>query len=216
MIALARRATLGALFAGSLLTLGGCALPFMSPPNAMTVANGAVTIVGPQGFCVDQQSSHDGPGAPFVLLGSCASMAGSPTDPKPRIQALLTATVSVGSNGPSIGDANWRQLVAYLHSTAGRKAQSRSGDARTVKIIGLARRDGVVILHARDTSPFPGQTVTPNYWRALFDLNGHIVTLSVNGVPQAPFPDSAGLALLETFVASVRAASAPPAPAAGS
>lgn len=209
MIGRAPRGSVAALFLGVMMSLAGCGLPFLSPPNSMTVASGAVTIIGPPGFCVDRDSSHDGPGAPFVLLGSCASMAGSQTEPKPLVQALLSATVSVGANGPSIADANWHALVSYLRSAKGRKALSRSDDAKTVRVIGLARRDGVVILHARDTSPFPGQTVTPDYWRALFDLNGHIVTLSVIGIPQAPFPDSAGLALLESFVASVRAASAP-------
>lgn len=201
------RAALGAAL---ILSLSACSLPLSEPANQMTVAGGAVTIVGPPGFCVDHDSSHDGPGAPFVLLGSCAAMAGQDKQPRPTIHALLSATVSVGAHGPSIADANWEKLSRYLRSTAGRKALSRSGNAKTVRVIGLMRRDGVVILHARDTSPFPGQTVTPDYWRALFDLNGHIVTLSVIGLPQAQFPDSAGLALLQSFVASVKAGNKPP------
>ncbi len=201
---------LSAAALAALTLLGGCdAGFFVSAPTSMSVAKGSVVVTGPPGFCIDESASHNADTGAFVLLGSCASITGSLDAGKPQIRALLTAAVSAGSNGPTVrGSMN--QLSAFFRSANGRKALSRSGNAATVRVLGTSHTDGVMILHVRDTSPFPGQAVTPGYWRALFDLNGHIVTLSVVGVAQAPYPEAAGLQVLETFVATVRAASPAP------
>lgn len=206
------RAPLVALCAGLLLMLTASNPLFYAPPNRMTVADGAVTILGPKGFCIDRASSHDGPGPPFILLGICTAMAGANIAPRPMVQALLSASVSNGSSGPGIAHADWHRLVTYIRSAAGRSALSRSGDAESVRVLGMMRIDGVVFVHAHDTSPFPGEAVMPDYWRAVFDLNGHLVTLNVMSVPKAPFPDSAGVALLDAFVDLVKKASTPPKP----
>lgn len=202
----------GALLA-ALLMLGGCDPSMLGmAPASMSVADGSVVVAGPPGFCVDQGASHTGAAGAFVLFGSCASISGNLEAGRPPIRAVLTAAVSAGAQGGSVAGSE-AELTGFFRSVAGRQALSRSGDAATVKILSIAHVDGVMVIHARDSSPFPGQAVTPDYWRALFDLNGHIVTLSVIGVPQAPFTDASGLATLEQFVGYVRGASPKTAPA---
>ncbi|MBI1216957.1 MAG: hypothetical protein GC186_00290 [Rhodobacteraceae bacterium] len=194
----------------TVLVLVGCDGFPGSAPTSMATADGAVVVAGPPGFCIDPEASHAGDTGAFVLLGSCASISGALDGQHPDLRAVLTAAVSVGTSGGSI-EGSEKQLGAFFRSPEGRRALSRSGKAETVKVLGITHSDGVLILHARDTSAFPGQAVSPDYWRALFDLNGHIVTLSVISVPQAPFTDASGLRALERFVGQVRAAS--PAPA---
>lgn len=196
----------------ALLALAGCdGLPGDAPAS-MATADGAVVVAGPPGFCVDPVASHADDSGAFVLLGSCASISGAPDGQRPALRAVLTAAVSVGTQGGSVAGSE-TELGAFFRSPEGRRALSRSGNPDTVKVLGITHTEGVLILHARDTSAFPGQAVSPDYWRALFDLNGHIVTLSVISVPQAPFTDAAGLHALESFVGHVRGASPAPAPA---
>lgn len=210
---ISRRAGAAVVF-GLALSLGGCdPSMFGVAPASMSVAGGAVVVAGPPGFCVDSGASHSDEQGSFVLLGSCASISGSASADKPPIRAILTAAVSAGARGASIRGAE-DALTLFFRSAPGRTVLSRSGDPSTVRVLSIAHTDGVVVLHARDTSPFPGQAVTPDYWRALFDLNGHIVTLNVIGVPQAPFSDASGLKTLEQFVGAVRASSPAEAPAA--
>ncbi|OIQ75716.1 hypothetical protein GALL_426130 [mine drainage metagenome] len=188
-----------------ILALGGCDA-MLNAPQTMSVAEGAVVIAGPTGFCVDPDASHDNATSSFVLLGSCASIAQSAQAGHPTIRAVLTAAVSAGSHGASIS-GNEAKLAAFFRAPQGRAALSRSGKAETVKVLSSGVRNGVFMIHARDVSAFPGQSVSPDYWRALFDLNGHIVTLSVMGVPQAPFTDRAALSTLQAFVQQTRTAS---------
>lgn len=207
------RRGLAAAGLAALAALGGCdPAMFGMAPASMAVADGSVVVAGPPGFCVDSAASHAGDGGAFVLFGSCASISGKLDAGKPAIRAVLSAAVSAGAQGGAIRGSE-TELTRFFRSPAGRQMLSRSDDAATVRVLSISHSDGVMVLHARDTSPFPGQSVTPDYWRALFDLNGHIVTLSVIGVPQAPFSDASGLATLAAFVRQVRAAS-PPAPAA--
>ncbi|MDE3028815.1 MAG: hypothetical protein KGH84_10490 [Paracoccaceae bacterium] len=187
------------------LALAGCD-QMLNAPQTMSVADGAVVIAGPTGFCVDPDASHDNATGAFVLLGSCASIAQSAQAGHPTIRAVLTAAVSAGSHGATIA-SNEKKLASFFRAPQGRAALSRSGKASTVKVLSSGVRNGVFMIHARDVSAFPGQSVSPDYWRALFDLNGHIVTLSVIGVPQAPFTDRAALSTLQAFVQQTRAAS---------
>lgn len=200
--------TLRRLAAGALaLFLAGCQA--VQAPGMMPVAGGAVVVAGPSGFCVDPGASHDSARGAFVLLGSCRSISGSSfLAQAPPLRAVLTAAVSAGSGGASIA-GNTARLSRFFRSRAGRAALSRSGNPETVRVLSERVHDNAFILHARDVSAFPGHAVSPDYWRALFDLNGHIVTLSVIGVPQAPFTDTAALDTLEAFIARVRALSPP-------
>lgn len=201
-----RRWRAAAAFA-ALLLLAGCDAMFAGlAPASMSVADGSVVVAGPPGFCVDERASHTGVNGAFVLFGSCASISGKLDAGRPPIRAVLTAAVSAGSHGGSVRGSQ-RQLATFFRSDAGRKVLSRARDPATVKVLGISRYDGVMVVHIRDVAPFPGQAVRPDYWRALFDLNGHIVTLNVFGVPEVPFSSGAGLAALKAFVARVRAAS---------
>ena len=63
----------------------------------------------------------------------------------------------------------------------------------------------VLYLNATDTSKGEhGEQFEPDYWRALFIVNGQIVTLSVLALDDMPLTSDAKRALLEKFVAKVK------------
>ncbi|MCB2119387.1 MAG: hypothetical protein KDE18_08795, partial [Rhodobacteraceae bacterium] len=51
------------------LVSGQAAAAGDSAPRKITVSDGAITISGPSGYCVDTRSSRDAPEGAFVLLG---------------------------------------------------------------------------------------------------------------------------------------------------
>ena len=186
--------------------LSGCLdLPGGFAARQMAVGGGSVVVAGPPGYCVDGQGSRDGARGAFVLLGSCASLTGSPYGARPKAMAVLTAAVSAGSGGASIAGSQTR-LAAYFTSADGRAALSRSGKAGSVKILGHHGNDGAFFLHLRDSSSFPRRPDATETWRVLFDLNGRIVTLSVVGLPDKPIVATEAEVLLRDFMARVRRA----------
>jgi hypothetical protein len=195
---------------GAMAALTGCELAAgtsgQSAPASVTVASGAVTIAGPSGYCADSSASRDGAEGAFVLLGSCASLAQSESAARPDDPAVLTASVVTG---PTDGDDFTRSLPAmtrFLSSSVGRAALSRSGRADNLDILAISTADDVMYIHARDRSEAEGTDVEPEYWRALLAVKGRIVTLSVLGLRENPLPSDIKRALLERFVARVRAA----------
>ena len=58
-----------------------------------------------------------------------------------------------------------------------------------------------------------GQSVEPDYWRAVFAVRGHMVSLSVMSLESAPVGDAEKRQILAAFVAAVQGANAGRAPA---
>lgn len=172
-------------------------------PATVSVARGAVTVTGPAGYCVDRRLTRDGPDEAFVVLGSCAALSRGGRAPA-GTPAVLTATVSPpsGAELPPPSD-----LEAFLLSDEGRAALSRVGDAGTVEIVETERDDDVLYLYLRDSaagSEQPG--AAPAYWRALFGVEGRLVSATVLAFADRPLSVDQGFAKLAEFVARLRAA----------
>lgn len=176
-------------------------------PQSVRVADGQLTLSGPEGFCVDTAESRTGKRGSFVLFGSCASLSGSPFAARPQDPAILTATV-VGETGAGF-DARSPQLASFLGSARGRAAVSRSGKAASVRILGLSAADNVLYIRLSDSAPAAGQSVEAEYWRALLAVGPRIISLSVLGLQSKPLPSAKKRAILERFVARVRSANKP-------
>ncbi len=174
-------------------------------PARMAVAGGRVVIGGPSGYCVDPGESHDGAEAAFVLLGSCASISGSFRALMPKKPGILTASVSAEETDQVAFEASFPPMAAFLSSKAGRAALSRAGKAESVRILSVTSEGGIIYVHAEDRASAPGQSLDPDYWRALMVVNGRIVTLSVLALTDRPLEASAKRALLDGFVRQVRA-----------
>jgi hypothetical protein len=188
---------------GAAILLAGCEGGFLQPPSQAVVARGAVTIAGPAGYCVDRTAGRDNSQGAFVLLGSCASIGNNAGFATPRVAGALTASVSVES-GANIGDELGR-LGAFFRSAQGREALARDGEANSVTMLSASTHQDVLFMKVRDTSSNPMNGLAQDYWRALFDLRGRIVTLSVNSFQGKPMSGDDGFTTLAEFVARVRA-----------
>lgn len=174
-------------------------------PSRMAVAGGAVVVGGPQGYCIDTSASRDGPDAAFVLLGSCASISGSARANRPAKPGILAASVATGRSDEAAFVASFAAMAQFLDSSAGRAALSRSGSAKSVRILSVRSAEGVMFVHLQDRAPAPGQDLDPDYWRALLVINDRVVTLSALALADMPLSAEAKKTLLEGFVTKMRA-----------
>lgn len=173
-------------------------------PEKMAVAGGDVIVAGPQGFCVDKPASRSSDAHAFVLLASCAAITKDGNAPRPRVQALLTASVTGDApEGPSLAEQA-ESMRAFFGSEAGRAALARDGRADSVRIIDMFAHDGAFLIHASDTSEDISPGLNAEYWRAIFDVNGRLVSASVVAFDDRPFSDEAGQRMLARFAARIR------------
>ncbi|RME18721.1 MAG: hypothetical protein D6801_00670 [Alphaproteobacteria bacterium] len=188
-------------------------LPKAEP--TLTVWGGAFVIAGPHGFCIDPGAARQDEKSAFAVLGSCATISGNPRDAKPRKPAVLTALVAPAA--APLDDAALDRLSAFFRSPDGEAALARSDHARHAEVIGERRVDGALVLHARDGDS--SGNVSGDYWRAVLDVSGNLVTLTVSGYSTDPLDETSGARLTERFIAAVRAANrdagAPPEAAGG-
>lgn len=213
LVLLKRRATV--ILLGSSLALSACATGvgtgggggfsiLRRAPQSIRVLDRQVAIAGPDGFCIDKTSSRDVATGAFVLLGNCAAISQNPRDDQPRVPAVLTASVSPDA-GPDAGDADaLDRLEAFFSTNAGRKALSRSAKANTVNIHRITRIDGALVLFVGDSSKNGLGSIAQDYWRGLFDVNGHLVTVTVSAFASRPFGEDVGLELMSGFIKRIQ------------
>ncbi|MGL4310965.1 MAG: hypothetical protein ACRCSU_10795 [Paracoccaceae bacterium] len=179
-------------------TLGGLS----GAPRQTTLGAGDITVAGPPGFCVDTESKRDAASGGFVLMGSCAALSLSPLAPRPAVKAVLTASVSPAA--PAGGSAfDPAQADQLFRSDAGRALLARSGSASDVTIVESRSTGTALLLALVDTSGGLEPGIDDAYWRAITEIRGRIVTLSVMPATEAAVAPQTGMDLAARFVAQV-------------
>jgi hypothetical protein len=178
--------------------------------DRIAVADNAVVIAGPSGFCVDPRSTKAAGPAPFVMMGNCASISGNSGAAQPQVQAVLTATV-IPMVAAETFDGTAAQLQAFFMSEEGRRALSRSGNPETVAVQEMFAEGDTFYLRANDTSPGPANNLAAEHWRAYFNVNDRLVSATVLGFQGRQMTPEQGLSVVRDFADRIRDAS----PAAG-
>lgn len=171
------------------------------------MAERAVVVAGPPGFCVDPSARRDGRES-FVLLGSCASIARDPDGATPEIPGLMTVVVSSERNAITDIPGRADMLAGFFRSKAGRAALSRTGRAESVEVFDIRQDGRALFIRARDTSDGPLLGMSQEYWRALLDVNGHLVTVSLIGFEDRPISPEDGLRLVRAAAERIATESA--------
>ncbi len=172
--------------------------------STINVAGDTITVKGPAGFCVDQSITEITGDNAFVLLGSCAAVAPSPFAPKPDVKALLTASIAGRGPNDSTIKNSAETMDVFFRSETGRAALSRSADAETVSVLETFRKDETFYIRATDSSEGIVPGAASDYWRAYFDLGGHIASVSVIGFQSDPLSPAVGLETLQEFTLSMK------------
>ena len=201
--------------AGAVIALAGCeagtlngltgALPGGVSPAITSVSmfSGAVTAVGPIGYCVDPDSSRLRRG--FAIFAPCSVLGVAEA---PAVISAI-ATIQVGAADSAIVGRDPAAFAGYLKGENGPVVLSRSGDADTVSVTAVRTFDRHVVVHLRDKAPAHIEGAQEDEWRAFLDGAGRLLTISVRGLDEAPLNGARGAALLDQAVRAMIAANSP-------
>lgn len=189
----------------ALILLAGCEAGINSRGiRTLSVLDGAVSVRGPEGFCVDQQSSRAASG--FAVLAGCAVVSDAAM--MPALEALITMQIGAASSATVTGAE--ADLAALLRTAQGAELLSAASDPASVQVVRVDRADGVVVVRFSDAAPAPIAGLEPLEWRAFLDIKGRLTTISLRGFARAPIPADQGLRLLSQAIGALRAANLAP------
>jgi len=150
------------------------------------LAGGAVTVLGPDGYCVDASTLRSTLSGGFAAIASCrilsGGQAGTIVEP-----GLVTVTVSRARGGVPTPDALAEALETELLATRELSALA----------VGQMATGG-------DTA-FDGSD--PRHWRGTFALGNHVVGLALYAPKGSPLVGPQGAAFLNTVSSRIRARS---------
>ena len=192
------------------LLVAGCAVRVPAVDRAdLRVAGTRVTVVAPDGFCVDPQSVDVTREGGFMLFGDCSVLNAEAVDGAPEI-GVIAASIS---NAPVPGSLE--ELEAFLVDGPGIVTLGRSRQAEEISVLFSAISDGVLYVKVQDTGPSPIPGASPAFWRGFFETGDRLVFGTVTGFETAPISDQLSRALLQDLADRTRAANpeavAPPA-----
>lgn len=194
----------------ALALLGACAVMPGGGVERLVILQGAVTVEGPEGYCVDTGLSR--PGRGFAALANCAII--SDIALAPGIDGFIT--VQVGEAGTAGVTGAETTLAALLQSPDGAALLAGDNDPATIVMDTVESSAGLVIVHFTDTGAPLSPGLEQLEWRAFLDLGDRLTTIGVRGFARDPLSRADGLRLLNRAVFSLRAAnSAESAPATG-
>lgn len=202
-----------AALGGLMMMLAGCVPGTFGTAQVAqsrtTLANGALTVAAPKGWCVDPRSLRNSGAGGFALFGNCAAISDNPEDARAPLPALLSVTVgppAIEDEAGKLSKARLEKIGSFFRSDIGRAALARSGEAGDVTIDRSEIVHDILMLRVTDRSASGRPPVAKTYLRGITDLSGRITALSVMPLKDGEMSDNAQKALLEEFVAAIRAA----------
>lgn len=197
----ARRVAVAAL---ALAALTGCfenaalsrAVTRASGPSvqgSVGVLDGAITVAGPEGYCVDAQATRETDQQAFVLLVRCRGDRDHP------VLSVTVTDLRVPGGDPAV---QLSDLTSFVLSGAGRGQLSRRGRASDVTIAQHRITDGALWLNLSDAGN--PAAFEPGYWRVVMPLAGRLVTLSALSLAEAPSDGAALEGALASLVGVLR------------
>ncbi len=198
------RIVLGLCFA-----LSACDMPlFQGPgtlaPDEITVTRNLVRVSGPEGFCIDPDSSTQSETDAFIVFGNCNAITERGKPRSAPIRAVVTVSVTERDTTTSAVAQDSEALAAFFETEDGRKALSTAGMSDDIQAVDSFARDGVVYLRVSDRTTGPTLGLANTYWRSYFDVDASIVAISVLGFNARPLTQETGLSLLQGFMTEIK------------
>ncbi|MBM1832745.1 hypothetical protein [Pseudosulfitobacter pseudonitzschiae] len=177
------------------MALAGCDVgggATSAPPRQAVMANGALTLVAPEGFCIDKRSLKSS----FALLARCDTL-GDPDGAFGAPLGLITVSLSTAPAGaPPI------------------TAQSMEAALSDGTVLDRRETKDTVLLRVRGTAP-AREGLSATYWRGTGQVGSHLVGLAMYGADDSGATGAEGGQLLDRLMQRTRAQAAAQVVAAG-
>ena len=138
-------------------------------------------------------------------MGSCAVISGDRAAPAPGLPAVLTVAVAREGSANTPVKYQFQRLERLLDTPSGRTALARDGRASSVEILETEREGDTLYIHTRDSSGGRLGAARDDYWRAITDVNGRLITVSALSLDSRPANSSAAREAVEETTEYIRA-----------
>lgn len=155
-------------------------------------------VRGPTGTCIDQATLKASPAPGFALIGDCSGLNAGRAFA--RLPAVMTVTATRSKDFPTTRETR-RALADELEADTGRSVLSRRGDAEDVVVHQSKISDVAIYFEVSDKGVTGG--LSKRHWKALFSVNGYLVTLSHYGTRARLYNSADGEAAIRSLAASV-------------
>lgn len=184
---------------------GASAEPSFDAARSVLLFDGALTALGPDGYCVDGQASDVQAG--FVMMAGCAMMSEDEEAVQPTPHGLIT--VQFGAAETASVDGQEEAFASFLESEAGRAMLSETGSATEVDLTRVAAAEGRVIVSYATGADLMLVGTTGQVWRGFADIEGRLVTVTVHNMALAPLSDAEGPQLVQAALTTLIEANSP-------
>jgi len=172
-------------------------------PRSALLAEGTFRVVGPTGYCVDP-GSVGGEGQNTAVLAACNSLANSVYAGPPVTPAVVLVSVSDGAQ--AVAGLDQAAQLAALNTPAGLTGLSGAGTAGIVEFVASDITDDSYVLHLSDAGLPATRGLAPDHARAVFDLNGRVVSVAAFGISGNRWNMTQSRRLVNQTMAALRAA----------
>lgn len=181
-VALGLLATCGGTETGLFSGLAGTTSGNETPLRQVTMAGGAVSLVAPDGYCVDRRGLR----ARFVLMARCDTLGAVDLAGDAPLGLI---TVSLSAADPA-GDLPAPQVTAAALDLT--------------DIANIETGDNLVLYRA--TGPVPTEEVDPRHWRATTLIARQLLSIALFGPRNGRAVSDEGRGIVQAFIDRTRAA----------
>ncbi len=156
-----------------------------TPLARVDLAGGDIVVAGPEGYCIDPETTQTRRGAGFAVIASCQ-------------------LISQGRTGPSVPPA----VVTVTAGPRGAATDLPSGavlaEAANAVLLDSTQRDGLVTVHLASRGELPLGDGDTRYWRGAFSVNGRLVGLALYVPEGSALSGSRGERMLRQVTEQIR------------
>lgn len=163
--------------------------PVGEPLPQAPIGGGDIVVKGPSGYCVDGKTLRNRASGGFALLASCHVMTGGKSGAPMGVSVLTVSAVDADAEHPVPGAAEFAASFAPTRSLW-------SGERGGLALVHLASGGNAMIPEA-----------DPRHWRAVFELNGHLVVLAAYGPEDSATASPGGGRILIDLARALRSSS---------
>ncbi len=142
-----------------------------------------ILITAPDGFCIDQGTAKKVSNSITLFAVDCIiiKIENGFSSARRPVSSILTATIS--KSGQDVSN-NLDDLLKFLTTKQGLKMLSRSETINPLKVHSVEKLQDLILFYSEQRVDGTEVNGSPFFWRALFFLDNHIVSLTANNFIQ--------------------------------
>jgi hypothetical protein len=145
-------------------------------PQTLRISSSSFEVNAPDGYCFDLDTLTESADSSFVLMASCDPLLGKEVEENHTKTSLLSLTLSPPVDGGSV--VTVEQMQNLFETPDGQSLLASSGAADDVTVLWSGTQDGIVLVHASDSSRSQSAGLSQDLWRAMTVVENRVLSVT--------------------------------------